>query len=857
MARTQLILDRYRVVGKAGAGGYGTVLRAYDTHLKRDVAIKCIELSEADVARARLLAMEERLQREAEEREVEGYEAEEHGAGRSEAGERALGGYSAAERGFGGRPAEERPAEEREAEKRELRQSEARECVLGSYSAEEHEARAFGAGRRNGLAKLVKSAKPAKPAKREPLPWEDDPEEVLEDDLDYGYRAWEEDSDGGFEEVADGEASGGVGGSGASDGDFKEAARTAVFADDEDALFPRDPSFLDAREDRLAQSVFRPLFKPDPLAVSPPAVSTALDPADVAPAADAAGAADTALAADVADVADAADAADDDLFDHIPGLAEAQMVAKLNDANIVTVYDCAVEGATAYIIMEYVEGKTLACLMREMGDDISLDVVAAVFTSVAHALEFAHDADVLHLDIKPENVIVNTKGVVKVTDFGLATLMDASGCGTAGGGTIGYMPLEQMRQEALDVRTDEWALASLTYEMLSGSNPFAAPNLQEAQDVIEDAELVLPSLCWDALDASADDVMFTALDPDPDERYESVAAFAEELTPLLGNARAGKRVLAAAVKGEQPEEAPEPEAPREPLPPLVDRLGPKGAAVVARVLAAGSAAMVGAVALVNMRFVAGGVFGLASDAPVAFWVALAVVVALAAWRPSFGALAAYAYLVVMLAANQAFAPALACVVSAGAWWWFVGRRDEGAAVAALLQPLLGSFDLGGVASVVAGALTSVREAAATAAFAACSALVFASLGSASLLGWGIAENALTAASPSIAGASLTSSFVSVAFSLPTWCVAASWVLAATLFSLFCERGTRAFDIAGACVSAVVLLAGVIGAVGVASAGATWLPEPMALVGALVPGALGIVLAVMSVPDRVRLEEGEW
>ena len=197
-----------------------------------------------------------------------------------------------------------------------------------------------------------------------------------------------------------------------------------------------------------------------------------------------------------------------DLFEHIPGLEEARSVAKLSDTNIVTVYDCAVEGSSAYVIMEYVEGKTLAQIIDEVDDDITLDVVAAVFSAVSHALEVAHGEHTLHLDIKPENVIVNGKGQAKVADFGLAALMDATGSGTTGGGTIGYMPLEQMRQEPLDVRTDEWALASLTYEMLTGSNPFFADDLDAAEEAIEEAELVLPSLCWDELDAEADEVMF-------------------------------------------------------------------------------------------------------------------------------------------------------------------------------------------------------------------------------------------------------------------------------------------------------------------------------------------------------------
>ena len=223
---------------------------------------------------------------------------------------------------------------------------------------------------------------------------------------------------------------------------------------------------------------------------------------------------------------------------HVPGLDEARTAAMLSDASIVAVYDFEVQESTAYLIMEYVEGVTLTELLHRHADRLTLDVVAAVFASVSHALEVAHANQVLHLDIKPDNVLINHQGQVKVTDFGLATLADASGYGAAGGGTIGYMPLEQMRQENLDVRCDEWALASLTYEMLAGENPFLAPDLERAEVAIEDAELVLPSLCWDELDPAVDDVIFFALDPDREERYATVADFAEELEPFLGDPKA-------------------------------------------------------------------------------------------------------------------------------------------------------------------------------------------------------------------------------------------------------------------------------------------------------------------------------
>lgn len=821
MARQNLILNRYLVVDQAGAGGYGTVVHAHDTHLKRDVAIKCIKLSEADVARARLRAMEERLQREAGELSAGGLtdgRADERGGAR--AGE------------WSGARADERGG---------ARSGEWGGGQVGSRAGKSARRAADQAGGpSDGRAARLSGS----PTAREPLPWEDE-SDCVESELPDALRS--------AEDVVWDTARRGIAGENAAglgfDLDGVGRSRSASFAD-------------------------------------------GVDPDEADP-----------------DEADVDEADTDELFDHIPGLEEACTVARLNDANIVTVHECVVEGSTAYIIMEYVEGKTLAEVMRDLGDDISLDVIAAVFSSVAHALEVAHDGDVLHLDIKPENVIINKKGVVKVTDFGLATLMDASGQGTTGGGTIGYMPLEQMRQEALDVRTDEWALASLAYEMLSGTNPFRARDLAAAEEAIEESELVLPSLCWEALDAGADDVVFAALDPDPDERYASVAEFAEELMPYLGSTRAGKKALAAVVNEVEPDPEPAAPAPREPLPPIVDRLGPTGAAVLARVFSVAGAAVLGALSLVNMRLNTAAVCGVATDYPLVFWAIMAVLVVLAALRPAFGTVAAFALFAAMLVFNQAFLPGIALLVVTGVWWWRVGRRDDAASTVTLLQPLSGAIGMAAAAPVVAGALLPVREAAATAAYVVVGALALATLGSSNLMNWDFIANSLTAANPSIAGSNLTSAFVDVVTSPMTWCVAVSWVLAAVLYSLFCEKGSRKFDIAGACVAAAVLVVGVVlgtgleslvagGAQEAAVAGAgqvvadsaqvvasggvqagvdaaqaaavagsasvasgsgevSWLPDPLTLAGALVPGLLGIVLAVMNVPDRVRLEEGEW
>lgn len=743
MARQQLILDRYRVIDQVGAGGYGTVQHAYDTRLKRDVAIKRIALSEVDVARARLLAMEERMR-------VEGALAEEED-------------LSCAQ------------------------------DTASAFGEQEDDGELSGGTRVRDAAVASSPTRVVDIVRAEPLPWEDD------------------------------------------------------------ADFPEDPAFLDARE-----GAFRPL---SPLGSMKSPSRSALRKSEEKPARAMSAASGATAEAEVADIDD------DALFDHIPGLEEARTAAHLNDANIVTVYDCEVHGDAAYVVMEYVEGKTLSRVLRELGDDISLDVIAAVFASVSHALEVAHDSDVLHLDIKPENVIINKKGVVKVTDFGLATLTDASGCATTGGGTIGYMPPEQMRQERLDVRTDEWALASLTYEMMSGSNPFLADDIEEAESLIEEAELVLPSLCWDTLSADADDIVFDALDPDPDERFESVAAFAAELTPLLGNVRAGKKALAALVSEEEEEE--QLEEPREPRPPLIDRIGPRGAAVFGRIVAVSASAMIGAVSLVNMRFASTSALGLAVDNPPVFWALLVALVAVAAFKPAIGVAVAYAMFAVMLAVNRAFVPAAVLLIAAGVWWWFIGRRSDGAAASALMQPLLGSVGLAPVAPIAAGVVLDVREAAATGTFAAVSAFAFASLGSGSLVSWDIVANAVTAANPQIGGAFMTNSFVAVVTSPGAWIVALSWPAAAALYSAFCLRGTRAFDVTGSIASALTLLAGLLLACAVQSlwdagvfdlvalGGLAWAPDPLALVGVLASGAIGVVLAVLNVPDRVRLAEGEW
>ena len=531
----------------------------------------------------------------------------------------------------------------------------------------------------------------------------------------------------------------------------------------------------------------------------------------------------------------------------VPGLDEARTAALLNDADIVAVYDFEVQGSVAYLIMEYVEGMTLTQLLEECGDALTLDIVAAVFSSVAHALGVAHENQVLHLDIKPDNILIDRKGQVKVTDFGLAKLADAGGFGSAGGGTIGYMPLEQMRGEILDVRCDEWALASVSYEMLTGENPFLAEDLRQAEAAIEDAELVLPSLCWDDLDDQIDDVLFYALDPDREERYDTVADFAEEMEKFLGDPKRGRRQLARLIgdarSDDAGEEACDSESARsDERVPLGERVGVLPRKVAGRVVSLAGAALVAGLGLSNLP----GASGL--DNPL-FWGLLALVGVLGAVLPHVGALAAYAVLAAALIAQGAPAAGCLLVAAAGAWWWFVGREGAAQANSALAVLLAGGIGAAALAPLTAGAALRPVQALASGAFSVLVAFVLAALGSGDLFGWdafGVW---------SFAGVDIQGNLARLVIDPATWVVAAGWVAAAGLLSLLRLRRTRTFLVVGVVAGAAILIAAACVSAGISSHQTMAAPSAEAFASILL-SAVAVALVASAFPEQEGLLDEE-
>jgi serine/threonine-protein kinase len=224
---------------------------------------------------------------------------------------------------------------------------------------------------------------------------------------------------------------------------------------------------------------------------------------------------------------------------------EAQSAAALNHPSIVAVYDTGEEQETAvtgadvtipYIVMEYVEGDTL----REfISPEHPMDAAQAgeIMAALLSALEYSHRAGIVHRDIKPGNIMINSAGAVKVMDFGIArAIADAASAMTATQavmGTAQYLSPEQARGQLVDARSDIYSAACVMYEMLTGRPPFTGdtPVSIAYQHVRE--EPLAPSSYNPAITPAMDAVILTGLAKDRDQRYASAVAFSRDIAAVV------------------------------------------------------------------------------------------------------------------------------------------------------------------------------------------------------------------------------------------------------------------------------------------------------------------------------------
>ena len=391
-------------------------------------------------------------------------------------------------------------------------------------------------------------------------------------------------------------------------------------------------------------------------------------------------------------------------------LAEARTASMLQHPNIVSVIDFSYDAEYAYLVMEYIDGMSLEEFLAAVeGSSLTYDECAAIADALVQALAFAHENGVLHLDIKPGNVLIDHNGHVKLTDFGMATLTSAAGFGGARGGTIGYMAPEQLRGEVVDERSDIFSLAAVLYESLCATAPFRAGTPADSLKRIEKGVIYPSSLLAD-IPRNTEEALLAALDPDPAQRPASVQELGDWLLPGLGSSREGKKSLAriiAQLTSDEAADAEDAESVRErrvwELDPAEGYLGsrtPRARAAVSGVASGLSVAASTASILAAMRLEPGAI----AAAAVAMGIAGGI-------APQIGsALIAAGFITMVLNATNLIA-ALPVVIPVSAlfigWWYVWGRTYAPASTALSTCLALGAATgdplvLAGVAAALAG-----------------------------------------------------------------------------------------------------------------------------------------------------------
>ncbi len=225
---------------------------------------------------------------------------------------------------------------------------------------------------------------------------------------------------------------------------------------------------------------------------------------------------------------------------------EARSASSLNHPNICTIYDIDVYQGREFIVMEYLDGQTLA---RYMAGRRAVDtpLVAKLGMPIAEALGAAHSKGVIHRDIKPGNIFVTQSGLVKVLDFGVAKLMaeanqfDATTLTEANtiAGTLPYMSPEQLRGENLDTRSDIYALGVVLYEIATGQRLYSSSLHAQLVDEILNRPASPPSSINKKLPAKADDIILKCLAKDPEDRYQTAKEIAVDLRHLSTQSKSG------------------------------------------------------------------------------------------------------------------------------------------------------------------------------------------------------------------------------------------------------------------------------------------------------------------------------
>lgn len=211
---------------------------------------------------------------------------------------------------------------------------------------------------------------------------------------------------------------------------------------------------------------------------------------------------------------------------------EAQSAAGLEHPNIVNIYDVGSESGMHYIVMEYVEGVTLKTYIEKKGQ-LTYKEAVSIAIQISRGIEAAHAKNIIHRDIKPQNILISTEGKAKVTDFGIAKAVSSNTINADVMGSVHYASPEQARNGFVDGKSDIYSLGIVMYEMVTGRVPFdgettvsiAIQHLQE--------EMKSPRIYAKNLPVSLEKVILKCTQKSPDRRYNDVSELLADLKQVL------------------------------------------------------------------------------------------------------------------------------------------------------------------------------------------------------------------------------------------------------------------------------------------------------------------------------------
>ncbi|MGH4140611.1 Stk1 family PASTA domain-containing Ser/Thr kinase [Clostridium sp.] len=212
---------------------------------------------------------------------------------------------------------------------------------------------------------------------------------------------------------------------------------------------------------------------------------------------------------------------------------EATSIARLSHPNIVNVHDASEEEHINFIVMEYIDGKTLKSVIKENGRLSSVETVDIAF-QVAKALECAHKNKIIHRDIKPDNIMIMEDNMVKVMDFGIAKVDDSKTATNANGimGTVRYLSPEQAKGNIADCRTDIYSLGIVMYEMVTGKVPYNAESAISIAMMHIQEPVIPPKEIISDIPENINAVIVKCMEKEPNKRYQTAREVADVLEKI-------------------------------------------------------------------------------------------------------------------------------------------------------------------------------------------------------------------------------------------------------------------------------------------------------------------------------------